>query len=288
MNLICRLALALLLATAVRVAAAWAQPGMEPLDQAVCRLIEGAAHVNHLPVGYLTRIIWRESSFRPGVVSSAGAEGIAQFMPGTAQQRGLADPFDPEQAIPKAAHLLADLRRQFGSLGAAAAAYNAGSGRVSSWLRGQGDLPAVTRAYVRFVTQGSAEAAGASGSTTPHVEAEAPTPESCLGVTADLRRDRGGMIGDGVDLAFAPLAPWGVQLAGNFSKAVALASFERARQRYAAVIGDERPMIIGRLLRSRGTRPFYQVRLPAASRREAQTLCTRIQAVGGSCVAMHS
>src|SRR5204862_4916557 len=105
------------------------------------------------PVGFMTRVIWRESSFRAAAISPAGAEGIAQFMPATAQERGLADPFDPEQAIPKAARLLADLRRQFGSLGVAAAAYNAGPARVASWRRGEGELPAVTRAYVRFVTE---------------------------------------------------------------------------------------------------------------------------------------
>jgi len=67
-------------------------------------------------------------------------------------------------------------------------------------------------------------------------------------------------------------APWGVQLAGNFSKGLALAAFDRARARYAAVVGDTRPMIIGRLLRSRGYRR-PRARLPsssaAASRRRA-------------------
>ena len=123
-----------------------AAPGiMETLDQAVCRTIERSAQASHLPVDFVTRVIWRESSFRPGVVSRAGAEGIAQFMPTTAQARGLADPFDPEQAIPKAARLLADLRQRFGNLGVAAAAYNAGEGRVVQWLHGQGGLPAETR-----------------------------------------------------------------------------------------------------------------------------------------------
>ena len=46
--------------------------------------------------------------------------------------------------------------------------------------------------------------------------------------------------------------------------------------------------VIGRLLRSRGTRRFYQVRLPAPSRAVAQQLCGRIQSVGGACVAMPS
>src|SRR5687768_7867291 len=143
-------------------AAVVAPPTMESLDHAVCRLIESAARAHRLPVGFMTRVIWRESSFRPRVVSPAGAEGIAQFMPGTAQERGLADPFDPEQAIPKAAGLLAELRRRFGSLGAAAAAYNAGPGRVASWLRGEGRLPAETRTYVRLVTAHSVEEWAAS------------------------------------------------------------------------------------------------------------------------------
>src|SRR5207302_7693296 len=130
-----------------------APAAMESLDQAVCRTIERSAQAALLPVDFVTRVIWRESSFRAGVVSRAGAEGIAQFMPMTAQARGLADPFDPEQAIPKAARLLADLRQRFGNLGIAAAAYNAGEARVAQWLHGQGGLPAETRAYVRFVTR---------------------------------------------------------------------------------------------------------------------------------------
>ena len=272
-----------------------AQPGIEPVDHAVCRLIESASRTNHLPVQFFTRVIWRESSFRAVAVSPAGALGIAQFMPATAQARGLADPFDPEQAIPKAARLLADLRSEFGNLGLAAAAYNAGSGRVTSFLRGDGPLPRETVSYVRFVTQKSVVdwlgKRGGDAGASPMAATEAdPQPaeqsESCVALTAELRRDRGHATED--DALFAPLAPWGVQLAGNFSKAVALASFERERQRYAAVVGNVRPMVIGRLLRSRGTRPFYQVRLPAASRTVADALCGRIRAVGGACVAMPS
>jgi hypothetical protein len=258
-------------------------PAIEPLDHAVCRLIEAAARANHLPVGFMTRVIWRESSFRPHVISPAGAEGIAQFMPGTAQAQGLADPFDPEQAIPKAAVLLAELRRRFGNLGAAAAAYNAGPGRVAGWLRGEGSLPAETRLYVRLVTAHTAEEWIASGT----AEGAPGEGESCLALADELRRERGNAAGE--DDGFAPFAPWGVQLAGNFSKSRALASFERARQRYGAAIGNEaQPMIIGRLLRSRGTRRFYQVRLPAASRQVAQSMCGRIQAIGGNCVVMRS
>ncbi|HEX8417647.1 MAG TPA: lytic transglycosylase domain-containing protein, partial [Methylobacterium sp.] len=129
----------------------------ETVEQALCRLIEGSAKARGLPVPFLTRLIWRESSFRAGAVSPAGAQGIAQFMPGTARERGLSDPFDPEQAIPHAAHLLADLNRRFGNLGLAAAAYNGGPGRVSAWLAGTGGLPAETRAYVIGITGAPAE-----------------------------------------------------------------------------------------------------------------------------------
>lgn len=73
-----------------------------------------------------------ESDFNPRVVSSAGAQGIAQFMPGTAAGVGLRDPFDPAQAIPAQARLMAGLLRRFGSVPLALAAYNAGEGRVGT------------------------------------------------------------------------------------------------------------------------------------------------------------
>jgi hypothetical protein len=66
-------------------------------------------------------------------------------MPKTADERGLANPFDPEEAIPKSAELLANLKQRFGNLGLAAAAYNAGPARVANWLAGHGNLPAETR-----------------------------------------------------------------------------------------------------------------------------------------------
>ncbi len=86
----------------------------------------------------------------------------------------------------------------------------------------------------------------------------------------------------------APFAPWGVQLAGNFSKSLALASFARARASLAAVIGDVRPMVIGTRLRTRGTRAFYRVRVPAPTRQAADDLCRRIQAARGACVTLRS
>ncbi|WP_128564695.1 lytic transglycosylase domain-containing protein [Methylobacterium crusticola] len=291
-------ALPLLLALALGASAAAAAPAPpaappsgpesreETVEQALCRLIEGAAKARGLPVAFLTRLIWRESSFRPSVVSRAGAQGVAQFMPGTAQERGLADPFDPEQAIPAAARFLIELRARFGNLGLAAAAYNGGPGRVSSWLSGSGGLPAETRAYVAAITGRTADDWAAAARAEPRADLAEPEGTRCLEVTAALR------IRGRTDTFFAEtaaaLAPWGIQLAGNFSKAIALASFSRARDRYAGILGDVRPMIIGTRLRHRGTRAFYRIRVPSETRAGAETLCGRIRRVGGACIVLRT
>ncbi|MFC6025052.1 lytic transglycosylase domain-containing protein [Methylobacterium mesophilicum] len=286
-------------------AAAPSEGATETVEQALCRLIDDSAKARGLPVPFLTRLIWRESSFRVGVVSSAGAQGVAQFMPGTARERGLLDPFDPEQAIPHAAHLLADLKTQFGNLGLAAAAYNGGAGRVSKWLSGEGGLPAETRAYVAAITgmpaedwrggtagtitypEGGAPEAKAKETKETKAETKPEAPVTCLQVTASLRiPSRGDRFALGPNEG--PAAPWGIQLAGNFSKALALQSFNRARSAYAGVIGEARPMIIGTRLRNRGTRAFYRIRLPAQSRQAADDLCGRIRKVGGACIVLRT
>jgi hypothetical protein len=270
---------AVLLGLALLVAGPAHAQGGESVEQAMCGIVERAAAAGAVPVAFLTRLIWQESSFRADVISRAGAQGIAQFMPGTARERGLADPFDPEQAIPAAAALLADLGRRFGNLGLAAAAYNAGPARVSAWLKAQGGLPDETRDYVLRITGRSAED-WQSGANPPPPDAAA---QSCLQVTAELRR-----AGRGGSLVIAASAPWGVQLAGNFSKAIALASYARARSTFAAIIGEAQPMVIGTRLRSRGSRAFYRVRVPAQSRAEANAICNRIHAARGSCVTLRS
>jgi transglycosylase-like protein with SLT domain len=246
---------------------------------AACGIVESAAQSSHVPVGLLTRLVWTESRFRADAISPAGAQGIAQFMPGTAAARGLRNPFDPEQAIPKAASLLAELNQQFGNIGLAAAAYNAGSVRVAGWLDGAGTLPAETRAYVLDVTGRNVDDWATDGRQADETSGSVGG-ESCLMVTAELRRED--------SVREPPIAPWGVQLAGNFSKAVALAAFERAQQRYAGFLGNLQPMVIGTVLRSRGTRRFYRVLVPAESRIAADQVCNAILAKGGACVALRS
>lgn len=123
-----------------------------PSGETICRALETAAADNNLPVEFFARVIWQESKFVVTARSSAGAQGIAQFMPKTASSRGLLDPFEPIAALRESASYLRELRKTFGNLGLAAAAYNAGPGRLSQWLSGKVQLPAETVAYVRLVT----------------------------------------------------------------------------------------------------------------------------------------
>jgi hypothetical protein len=266
----------------------------ETIDQALCRMIEAAATKHRMPVDFFTRLIWQESSFRPGVSSRAGAQGVAQFMPGTAAERGLADPFDPEQAIPKSAELLSDLRARFGNLGLAAAAYNGGPARVETWLAGRGGLPGETRGYVSIITGRTADDwAGDARGERPDVAQEGP-PTRCLVLVAAFRRGSDRRMLEAYTSPYtgpieeSPLSPWGVQVAGNFSKAIALASYARARARHASLLGDIAPMVIGTRMRSRGTRAFYRVRIPAATREAATDICGKLRRQGGACVVLKS
>ena len=124
----------------------------------ICEAVKAAAEEHDIPIGFLVRLLWQESRFRTAEVSSAGAQGIAQFMPQTAVEMGLKDPFDPLQAIPASARFLRKLHDQFGNLGLAAAAYNAGGGRIEKWLSRRSSLPKETRAYVKIITGHKAEA----------------------------------------------------------------------------------------------------------------------------------
>jgi len=91
-------------------------------------MIEVTAWPNALPVDFFGRLIWQESRFQPDLVgplarSGAHAEGVAQFMPDTAVERGLFEPFNPVKALAKSGAFPAARREDFGNLGLAAAAH---------------------------------------------------------------------------------------------------------------------------------------------------------------------
>ncbi len=130
----------------------------DPSLDNLCNALFTSAQDNDLPIPFFANLLWQESRLKDDVVSRKGALGIAQFMPQTAAETGLDDPFDPMQAIPASARLLRTLRLEFGNLGFVAAAYNAGAHRVAEWLQHRSSLPRETRDYVMRVTGLSAEA----------------------------------------------------------------------------------------------------------------------------------
>jgi len=100
----------------------------------------------NVPMNLLAAQLYAESNFNPFARSPAGAQGIAQFMPGTGRAYGLRNPFDAEASIMAQAHLMRDNLNEFHTVSLALAAYNAGSGPVHRF----GGVPPYpeTRAYV--------------------------------------------------------------------------------------------------------------------------------------------
>jgi Transglycosylase SLT domain/SPOR domain len=260
--------------------------------EAICLMIESAARANDLPLEFFARVIWQESRFQSDAVgpmtrSGQHAEGIAQFMPGTANERRLLDPFDPVQALPKSAEFLSELRNQFGNLGLAAAAYNAGPRRVQEWLAGAGSMPQQTRHYVAAITGATVDdwAAAGKGGKMP----DALPTTSCRDLMALLKRAPNPFITqleEHVKLAAAKL--WGVQLAAGFDRNKALAMYARAMKRLSAVIGDQDPSLLASVQRSRGSHIFYMVRIGADTRPAADDICTRIRKAGGACFVLRN
>jgi Transglycosylase SLT domain len=253
-----------------------------PTAEDICRAVELAAGENGLPVEFFARVIWQESRFNARAISPKGAEGIAQFMPATADFRGLADPFDPIAALHKAAGYLADLRKQFGNLGLAAAGYNAGPGRVSTWLAGQGGLPSETRNYVAVTTGRSADE---WKSTEPPKDAESALPHGLPCTTlANLIVPKPR---ETEPEATGPALPrWGMQLAANWSENVAWASYRRMERQYAAVIGGREPVAVKTHAYGMGTAPRYAIRITGDDWSALQKLCNKLIMAGGACVVL--
>jgi hypothetical protein len=106
---------------------------------------------------YFVRQINQESGFNPNASSPMGAEGIAQFMPSTAAGLGI-DPWNPDQALNAAAHVMAGYNKNYGgNYAMALAAYNGGSGTVQNAVNSCGSanwmncLPGETRNYIRVI-----------------------------------------------------------------------------------------------------------------------------------------
>jgi soluble lytic murein transglycosylase-like protein len=275
--------------------------------EAMCHLMQEVATENYLPTPLFARLIWQESKFKPNAVSHVGARGIAQFMPATAAERGLENPFDPVQALPASAEFLRELTLQFGNFGLAAAAYNGGPGRVGKWLSGKGGLPDETRNYVIQITGRTAEywakdlyAAG------PHPEAMEvhdcnvrPMRTAVAEAREEERMRKKGY--PSIELANAaqnrtedgtPNPPksqpqmWMAVLAGNWSEQKARSLYADLKKKHPKVLGSRTPTVRVTKVTGTGKKAAAKatVGIAAETQAEAKDLCDRMKAAGGSCV----
>jgi hypothetical protein len=286
-----RLFTGLLLLSLLLPAAAGAEPVAAPPERydpakaredfasTICGEIEARSAEHALPVAFMARLIWKESLFNPAAVSPKGAQGIAQFMPGTAKLRGLADPFDPRQALAASASYLGELTRSFGNLGLAAAAYNAGEERVRKWLDGSSGLPYETQDYVLTITGRSHEEWKVENASfdIPAIGKSGTFSEQCVSLVLRQRQPQQ------TDTRRANWKPWGVVLSGGFSESRALQAFQRIRSRYAVLKGEE-PLVLRKRDLSMGRRKVVRVMVGRDSRAEAETLCQKVTALGGACM----
>ena len=247
----------------------------------VCNLIEVHAERNNLPKEFFARLIWKESRFDPNAVSPAGAEGIAQFMPGTAAMRGLDDSFDIEKAILASARYLGELRSGFGNLGLAAAAYNAGENRVSRWLKSGGFLPIETEDYVLDIM---GEYADNFTNVTYAGTIRPLDPKSSF---RDACRRLPVIQSAVTAMATVNIKPWGVQVAGNFRRAAAIKQWQRLKGRFSALLADYEPAV-SRVRTPIGRRGIYAVRIGVDNRANADIICQQLRGAGGSCVVVRN
>src|SRR5262249_10254533 len=161
-------------------------------------------------------------------------------------------------AIAESARLLRDLRRDFGNLGLAAAAYNAGPARVRDWLAGRRALPGETRAYVRIVTgQAPGQWIGANA---PPTEMRSGKPLPGGEIAPLLVRT--------VPSATKPAPVWGVELVGGPTDETALAAYRRYEQKYPSILAGRETYIVHHGL-GRGMMGWAHVHVAADDRPSA-------------------
>lgn len=248
----------------------------------VCKLIERNASEQGLDPNFLARLLWKESRFEPSAVSPAGALGIAQFMPGTADLYRLDDPFNPAQAIHKAAWYLATLSDRFGNIGMAAVAYNGGENRAARFMQQQTTLPYETIDYVEAITGFGA-----------HRWRDNPPGDDelklALDKDLDFRPACEKMAGDRSLREFETqprVFPWGVIVASHPSRSGAAQQVARLNRTLRPILDRGAQVGYVRKRMNGMPRAVYTAQVGYESKSAAATFCNRFKRIGGRCIVL--
>lgn len=243
----------------------------------ICQHVAQASRRHGLDPGFFARLLWQESRFDINALSPAGAEGIAQFMPGTAKLRGLKDSYNPAEAMERSAHYLAELTRRYGSLGMAAVAYNGGEGRADGFLRG-GGLATETINYVRIITGLNAEDWRDQPPKAHNFRLDGDTPfmPACLAMASARKLSPLGP-------PSSRWKPWGVQIGFGVTPKEARARIDRLTGSCRSLLAREKVDFIPVPSRIRGRQPYVMGRIGRQSRKAAVTLCLQLSQSGCVC-----
>jgi hypothetical protein len=254
-------------------------PDRKAFATSVCAAVDKAATKYNLDRVFFARLLWKESLFDPNAISPAGAQGIAQFMPDTADRRKLDDPFDPLAAISASASFLADLKKEFGNIGLAAAAYNAGEGRITRWLAGNSVLPDETEGYVAFITGKIADEwkDKSANHAIPALGKSGDFTSQCIALASRQINPTGGV-------RRGKSQPWGALLAADFNESRALSMFKRLKLRFPQALDGAQPFVTRKANLSRGRKKMAFVMVGAKTQADAQALCAKYSAAGLPCL----
>ena len=256
----------------------------------ICGSLEAAALRSGIPAGFFSRLIWQESRFDASARSPAGAEGIAQFMPRTASSRGLIDPFQASDSLFQSAGYLKELRQTFGNFGLAAAAYNAGPGKLGRWLSGEAVLPQETVNYVQLVTGHSVEEWRSVQPPTLATQGPFSCPRFATSMAASPKLARPTsswptLSPHGGD--FAKTKPWAVVLVASLKNETALAEYQIVRSTFSKILQNRRPSVVKRHIGVE-TPMRYVVQIDENDRASGSRLCMQLRSSGGSCAVMQN
>jgi hypothetical protein len=158
---------------------------------------------------------------------------------------------------------------------------------VSDWISGRGGLPAETRNYVIAITGRGVDewAAGKIG----HNDLAWDRHSSCRELIALLKPQQSPFVSElERRIREGAARPWGVELSAGFARDRVLATYAKLEKTYRSVLENRDPIIIANRFRSRGTHIFYQVRVGADTRADADKFCVALHKAGGPCLVLRN